>query len=95
MKCPDCGLENPPSALRCQCGYVLPAPEMPDSTQEKHSLLFWMFAWLLFGLGIILALFLLVGGVFLARSFLGRSFIGFLGSLLALPFAVAIVATLL
>ena len=94
MKCPDCGLENPPSALRCDCGYVLPAHEMPNSTQEKHSLLFWMFAWLLFGLGIILALFILVGGLSLARSFLGRSLIGFLGSLLAIPLAVAIVATL-
>ncbi len=94
MKCPDCGLENPPSALRCDCGYVLPAHEMPNSTQKKHSLLFWMFAWLLFGLGIILALFILVGGLSLARSFLGRSLIGFLGSLLAIPLAVAIVATL-
>ena len=94
MKCPECGLENSPSALRCECGYMLPAPEMPNSTQEKHSLVVWMLAWLLGGLGIILALFLVVGGVFLARSFLGRSFIGFLGSLLALPFAVAIVATL-
>ena len=94
MKCPDCGLENPPSALRCDCGYVLPAHEMPNSTQKKHSLLFWMFAWLLFGLGIILALFILVGGLSLARSFLGRNLIAFLGSLLAIPLAVAIVATL-
>ncbi len=94
MKCPDCGLENPPSALRCDCGYVLPAHEMPNSTQKQHSLLFWMFAWLLFGLGIILALFILVGGLSLARSFLGRSLMGFLGSLLAIPLAVAIVATL-
>ncbi len=94
MKCPDCGLENPPSALRCDCGYVLPAHEMPNSTQKKHSLLFWMFAWLSFGLGIIFALFILVGGVSLARSLLGRSLIGFLGSLLAIPLAVAIVATL-
>jgi NhaP-type Na+/H+ and K+/H+ antiporter len=54
-----------------------------------------MFAWLLFGLGIILALFILVGGLSLARSFLGRSLIAVLGSLLAIPLAVAIVATLL
>jgi len=94
MKCPDCGLETPPSALQCDCGYVLPDHEMPNSTQKKHSLLFWMFAWLLFGLGIILALFILVGGLFLAQSFLGRNLIAFLGSLLAIPLAVAIVATL-
>ena len=94
MKCPDCGLENPPSALRCDCGYVLPAHEMPNSTQKRHSLLFWMFAWLLFGLRLIFALFILVGGLFLARSFLGRNLIAFLGSLLAIPLAVAIVAIL-
>lgn len=47
MRCPNCGLENPPSALRCDCGYNFPSgtmeqphslPEKPgESTRKKHT----------------------------------------------------------
>jgi hypothetical protein len=42
MKCPQCGLFNPPSALRCDCGYDFAAGLMkesylPDPPQEPQG----------------------------------------------------------
>jgi len=31
MKCPHCMLENPPGALRCDCGYVFPTGTRKES----------------------------------------------------------------
>ena len=31
MKCPNCGLINPDSALRCDCGYDFPSATMKES----------------------------------------------------------------
>jgi hypothetical protein len=31
MECPNCGLENPPIAQRCDCGYDFPSREMKGS----------------------------------------------------------------
>ncbi len=31
MKCPNCGLENPPTAERCDCGYDFPSRSMKSS----------------------------------------------------------------
>lgn len=30
VTCPHCGLVNPASALRCDCGYDFPAPQRPS-----------------------------------------------------------------
>jgi hypothetical protein len=31
MKCPKCGLENPPDGLRCDCGYDFPSGTVRES----------------------------------------------------------------
>jgi hypothetical protein len=39
MKCPSCSLENPPSALRCDCGYTFPSSvqkAMTDPAAVSH-----------------------------------------------------------
>ena len=38
MKCPNCKLENPPSGLRCDCGYDFPTGTLKESYLKKpHS----------------------------------------------------------
>jgi hypothetical protein len=43
MKCPNCKLESPPSALRCECGYDFPSSTLkepycsPESPNIKHD----------------------------------------------------------
>ena len=37
MDCPNCGLANPPSALRCDCGHALPTGPKPASPDEHMS----------------------------------------------------------
>lgn len=36
-KCPHCGLWNPPSATRCDCGFDFDAPEMKSSYADKNT----------------------------------------------------------
>ena len=35
MKCPNCGLENPESAIRCDCGYDFASKEAKESYVYK------------------------------------------------------------
>jgi uncharacterized RDD family membrane protein YckC len=35
MQCPNCGLLNPPTALRCDCGYDFPSRSMKASYARK------------------------------------------------------------
>jgi len=46
MKCPQCGIDNPPSTKRCNCGYVFQKRNreaknkeeaVPDAEQESSS----------------------------------------------------------
>jgi len=37
MKCPSCGLENPPSAMKCDCGYPLGIAAQPTQTIHTSS----------------------------------------------------------
>jgi len=37
MKCPNCMLENPPGALRCDCGYDFPAGTLRESYQTGRE----------------------------------------------------------
>ena len=41
MKCPNCGLENPSSALRCDCGYdfekkQVERKQIPDEEERRE-----------------------------------------------------------
>lgn len=37
MKCPNCGLENPDTALRCDCGYDFASGQMKTSALGKEG----------------------------------------------------------
>jgi hypothetical protein len=37
MDCPNCGLTNPPSAQRCDCGYDFDRKRLPDSAGDKRA----------------------------------------------------------
>ena len=37
MKCPNCGLENPPSASRCNCGYDFSKGAAPKKSLEEQA----------------------------------------------------------
>jgi hypothetical protein len=50
MKCPHCKLENPPTTIRCDCGYDFPAGKVRASyVQTKTAPLrhrgFWIAGW--------------------------------------------------
>ena len=38
MKCPNCGLINPPSALRCDCGYEFDEHQSPSVEQHQRKI---------------------------------------------------------
>ena len=63
MECPNCHLENPPGALRCDCGYDFPSGTLkqsyltPAETVEKANLsrktldgIQWKYVFLLVGM---------------------------------------------
>ncbi len=37
MKCPACGLENPPETLRCDCGYAFVSETLQDTIEKLNS----------------------------------------------------------
>lgn len=73
MQCPNCRLENPPIALRCDCGYDFESRQVKDSylpggpPKKKH----WIVV-ALRGVAVAVGLYLLWGLVFFAIGKLGH-----------------------
>lgn len=55
MKCPECGLFNPPSALTCDCGFRLEGRSVEHIAQIRKSS-FWGLTITTVGLGAVLVL---------------------------------------
>jgi hypothetical protein len=74
MDCPHCGLFNTPSALRCDCGFDLHAPQHVKAEARAAQA---QRGWLELGAGVALLLFAAagVGMLFVALQRGGRFFI--------------------
>ena len=59
MDCPQCGLLNPPTAQRCDCGYDFTRRPPPQRVRSSRS----AFTWLATGLGFLQGLFNLGFGI--------------------------------
>lgn len=86
MDCPHCGLFNTPSALRCDCGFDLHAPQHVKAEARAAQV---QRGWLELGAGVVLVLFAAagIGMLFVALESGGRFYIAGGAALVGLPLA--------